>query len=309
MKKYLLLRDNHKSGPWDLEKLSSLGLKPLDLIWIEKESTCWKNPDEIEELKSLVKNGVPFTSEKIPTQRIYVSLPEDLTERNFKVDEAGSDFFSYEKDQAAQQLVKPREELRANGKETRQKKPVWTKKIFQHAHGANIIAIFVGVVFGAFVIKKLVDGVVNEAPAQTAVATTILENLPEKKMDENIRNALVTEIVPVYKAPIKKTKKTNIKGQLKLNTNNYKVGLFGGINGLQLTVFNTSGQHVEKALVVLDYLRSNGEVVQSENVLFKNIKPGKAQTISIPGSNRGVKVKYKVMKVSSHDYKPDIREI
>ena len=108
---------------------------------------------------------------------------------------------------------------------------------------------------------------------------------------------MVTEIVPVYKnSPAKTTKKVNLKKQLQVSTNNYKVGLFGGINGLQLTVFNTSPQVVDKVIVALDYLRPNGAVVQSENIAFTSIKPKGAQTIAIPGSNRGVKVKYKIVK-------------
>jgi hypothetical protein len=122
----------------------------------------------------------------------------------------------------------------------------------------------------------------------------------------------VTEIVPVYKTaavPSKKIKKVDLKKQIRLSTNNYKVGLFGGINGLQLTVFNTSPQAVDKVIVAVDYLRPNGAVVQSENVAFSSIKPRGAQTISIPGSNRGVKVRYKILKVFAHDYKTDLKEI
>ncbi len=309
MKKYLLLRDNHESGPWDLEKLSSLGLRFLDLIWIEDESTRWKTPDEIDELKALVKDETCLPGHRIENQRIFISFPENFPNGNLNEERISAGFSHYEEKVPVTSLVKPMKELKENDRAARQKRRIWNKKFFRHSHHTDILAIFIGVVFAAFVIKKLVDEVVHETPAQTAVATPIIDRLTEKKADQNIRNALVTEIVPVYKAPQKKSKKTNIKNQLKLKTNDYKVSLFGGINGLQLTVFNTSIQHVEKALVILDYLRPNGEVVQSENVLFKNIKPGKAQTISIPGSNRGVKVKYKILKVFSHEYKPDIREI
>jgi len=78
---------------------------------------------------------------------------------------------------------------------------------------------------------------------------------------------------------------------------------------LQLTVFNISPQVVDKVIVALDYLRPNGAVVQSENIEFPSIKPKGAQTISIPGSNRGVKVQYKILKVFAHDYKADLKEI
>ena len=56
MKKYLLLRSNRETGPHSFEQLGSMGLLPTDLIWIEDESTSWSYPEEIEELKVLVKH-------------------------------------------------------------------------------------------------------------------------------------------------------------------------------------------------------------------------------------------------------------
>jgi len=138
----------------------------------------------------------------------------------------------------------------------------------------------------------------------------VMDREVERQPEENLQNALVTEIVPVYKnSPVKKTKKMKLKKQLQVSTNHYKVGLFGGINGLQLTVFNTSPQVVDKVVVALDYLRPNGAVVQSENIAFTSIKPKGAQTIAIPGSNRGVKVKYKIIRITAHDYKADMKQI
>lgn len=51
MKNYLLLRDNHQSGPYTAENLKKMTLKKFDLIWIEGESFIWKYPSEIKELQ------------------------------------------------------------------------------------------------------------------------------------------------------------------------------------------------------------------------------------------------------------------
>ncbi len=51
MGKYLLLRDNKESGPYLLDDLVRLGLKPYDLVWIEGKSAAWRYPSEINELK------------------------------------------------------------------------------------------------------------------------------------------------------------------------------------------------------------------------------------------------------------------
>lgn len=53
-KVYLLLRNNQKSGPYRLEELIQLGLKPFDLVWIEGKSFSWSYPSEIGVLKPYV---------------------------------------------------------------------------------------------------------------------------------------------------------------------------------------------------------------------------------------------------------------
>ncbi|MDQ6609080.1 MAG: hypothetical protein M3Y85_04590 [Bacteroidota bacterium] len=94
MKSYLLLSKNKGSGPYSLEKLLQIPLTPTDLIWIEGESTAWKNASEIYELNELFGGtpgshvlSLPVTGnggssrssdkeiKKTALKRIYVSLP------------------------------------------------------------------------------------------------------------------------------------------------------------------------------------------------------------------------------------------
>ncbi|MES1218009.1 MAG: hypothetical protein ABUT20_21055, partial [Bacteroidota bacterium] len=51
MATYLLLRDNKNSGPYTLEALLQLGLKPYDLVWVEGKSAAWRYPSEVDDLK------------------------------------------------------------------------------------------------------------------------------------------------------------------------------------------------------------------------------------------------------------------
>jgi hypothetical protein len=311
MKKYLLLRNNQQSGPHSIEQSASVGIFPLDLIWIENESTGWKYPEEIEELKHLITyTDSPKNSFSEKNERVFISLPSNFRRRDQRqMDEEYSSLPINEMEPVLEtNYVRPLEELKENYRVSNQKKPVWNKKIFQSSNGTSVAAVFIGVVLGAIMIKKMVDGYVS-APIEQATATPILDREIEKQPPENIKNAIVTEIVPVYKnAPKKISKPGNVKKQLKIKTNNYKVGVFGGINGLQLTIFNSSPQFVDRVIVALDYLKPNGTVVQSENVSFSSIKPLGAQTVAIPGSNRGVKVRYKILKVFAHNYKADVKE-
>lgn len=51
MASYLLLRNNTKSGPFNLDDLLKYGLKPYDLVWVDGKSAAWRYPSEIAELK------------------------------------------------------------------------------------------------------------------------------------------------------------------------------------------------------------------------------------------------------------------
>lgn len=302
MKKYLLLRDNQQSGPYSLDEMRALSLKPHDLIWIESESNGWKYPEEVEELKEFsAKNTAAKES------RVFVSLPESNASFEPK---ASTEYFAIEDPElVSEPSLLPLQELKEKYSPDEAKKNIWQKRIFHGKEIGSVAAVFIGVVMGAVIIKKLVDGSTNGIPIQTASAIPILDRDGSKPTD-NFKNAIVTEVVPVFKTEKKISSKIrDIKKQVYVKNNAYKVGLFGGVNGLQLTVFNTSVHFVDKVVVAVDYLRPNGEIVQSENVLFSSIKPKSAQTIAIPGSNRGVKVKYKILKVYSHEYQAAIREV
>lgn len=55
---YRLLRNNKEQGPYSLDELVQLSLRPYDLIWQEGKSACWRYPSEIEELKPYVTGAV-----------------------------------------------------------------------------------------------------------------------------------------------------------------------------------------------------------------------------------------------------------
>lgn len=96
-KVYLLLRNNQQTGPYNLEELLQLQLKPFDLVWVDGRSAAWRYPGEIDALKPYVP-GVPqaetpfepiataameqksvagnFTAPETASKKIFVSLPK-----------------------------------------------------------------------------------------------------------------------------------------------------------------------------------------------------------------------------------------
>lgn len=66
MASYLLLRSNKETGPYNLDDLVKVGLKPYDLVWVQGKSAAWRYPSEVEELKPYAP-----TVEEQPYDRFY----------------------------------------------------------------------------------------------------------------------------------------------------------------------------------------------------------------------------------------------
>ena len=66
MNKYLLLRNNKQSGPFTVEELAAIGIKPYDLVWLEGKSAAWRYPSEMDDLKAFA----PAVEEQ-PYDRFY----------------------------------------------------------------------------------------------------------------------------------------------------------------------------------------------------------------------------------------------
>ena len=73
-KVYLLLRSNKQTGPYSLEELLQLNLKPFDLVWVDGRSAAWQYPSEIPALKPYV----PATPQaEAPFQPIETAAMEE----------------------------------------------------------------------------------------------------------------------------------------------------------------------------------------------------------------------------------------
>src|SRR3954469_16777336 len=79
MATYLLLRNNKNFGPYSLEALIQLGLKPYDLVWVEGRSAAWRYPSEVDDLKFYA----PVVEEE-PFDRFYKKPAELKAEEEKK---------------------------------------------------------------------------------------------------------------------------------------------------------------------------------------------------------------------------------
>jgi len=115
MSNYLLLRSNKESGPYTLDQIRAIGLKPYDLIWIEGRSAAWRYPSEVEEFKSFA----PIVEEQ-PYDRFYKRNPvksqplmevsEQLTAASAPVEQNRTSIYAT-RPQVAEKIVHEKEPL------------------------------------------------------------------------------------------------------------------------------------------------------------------------------------------------------
>jgi hypothetical protein len=318
MKCYLLLRDNQQSGPYSLEELSGMKLKPFDLLWQESVSTSWKYPEEMDELASLVDHSAPSPEEPVPAPKgIFVSLPKQRSAAHESwpaAQEPKEPIPSFvpspvEEIKEESRLKEPKviASFQENYREPRNRE-LWKRNFLPTSQVLSVALVFIGAVLGAFVIKKIVDSF-DQSPLAESTSAAVAISAPElpRENDPNYRNAITREVVPavdsVEKAPPKAEKPKDIKKLVQVKGTDYKVGILGGIKDLELTVHNGSTHLVEQVVIVVEYLKPKGEVVHREHYTVRDIKPFKSKVIPIPSSDRGVKVKYRILNISSKQYK------
>ncbi|WP_430897078.1 MULTISPECIES: hypothetical protein [unclassified Paraflavitalea] len=86
-----------------------------------------------------------------------------------------------------------------------------------------------------------------------------------------------------------------------LQANNYKVGVLGGISNLKITVSNNSSFPLSSVVVAVQYLGPEGRIVKEQKINAESLKAGEQRELEIPKSGRGVKINYRLDRISASD--------
>jgi hypothetical protein len=117
-KVYLLLRDNKQSGPYSLEEMVQLGLKPYDLVWVEGRSAGWSYPSEISALKPYVPEAPASVSsqrtESMPSTPPTYTPADTATSSSPKVIPPPKNVFVSLPGKGAQTVATPKEAVPAD---------------------------------------------------------------------------------------------------------------------------------------------------------------------------------------------------
>ncbi|HEY0752269.1 MAG TPA: FxLYD domain-containing protein, partial [Chitinophagaceae bacterium] len=180
-----------------------------------------------------------------------------------------------------------------------------------------LFALMGALIFGAFVVKQMVEVLGTRTVASTdfsAIAAPIgavaEDKVPDRPMDIAYQNALHKQVVAEKtEKVILKPKVKDLRKQVKISGTDYKVGVLGGINNLDLTVSNNSLHPLERVVIEVKYFKANGKTVSTEEYNLFNVAPGTERKLEVPNNKRGVSVKYRIVGVESRKYKAALREV
>ena len=289
MNRYLLLRDDQEKGPFSLDELRSMQVSPDDLVWVEGKSTIWSHAKDVPGLSFLWEKNAG--SERFSENTYSPTAFSGAASYGFSQTEA--DF--------------------SRSQRQEQHAPDASEKTFRFLNRFSWVAVAAGIGLVAMFLTKMARNSreVVIVPKEAAAA----RNLPDQLLDntENFQNALTKEIIllpdSTKTTTHKKVKPKNLRSLVKLATNEYKVGLFGGINNLKLTVQNNSDVVLDKVIIKIDYLKPNGEIINSDTLYARMIEPKDSKVIEVPDTKRGVKIQYKVISAKAHEFKVAMSEV
>lgn len=325
MKYFLLLRNNKQSGPYSINEITALNLLSTDLIWIEGISSCWKYPQELTEFSNLTiidKKTTPAyrttttSTEDVSHSRVFVSLPQSTTKVHSEVKSTSrkteNEYVEFEV-----KYVKPLDEIKEMYVENLQKRNTWQNSSFNFSTFAVPVGMFAVLIFSAFVIKEIIENF-DDDYVNTTETTSIAIPYDQQNKEEpgaDFQNALSIEIEmlnidTVQTVPIPKKKKVekvekveNLYNLVNVKSDDYKKRILGGIEGFELTVTNKSSHVLDEVLVEVSYLKPNGDVVKTDTYEVNSVPAKGSKAFSVPPSNRGVKIKYKITNIISRQHK------
>lgn len=309
MKRFLLLRNNVETGPFTLDELTAQHLESKDLIRIEGRSTAWNHPTELELLQLAM--GASIAEEK-PQMRVTASIAKSIfaalppqNKPRIAASIGTRTMKPTEQETSFSLSLADHDTYRLTQAPTR-RRPAQT---FSNSHNAIWVGCIVaGLLFSALLIKDILDTYNKHGAIRkpTALAAHDRSDFEAEVQEQLYQNALTTEVVPVDTVTMQPVKrepvKVNLKKLVQLEANDYRVGLLGGVKNLRMLVINKSAFILDKVRFELQYLKPNGDVLKTENLVVRAVAPKSSKGLAVPTANRGVKVAYRITGIQSHQH-------
>ena len=163
------------------------------------------------------------------------------------------------------------------------------------------LVLLVGLITTAVFLAKIIAAVAEKVMVSNEVSKIAPANISTKMVaGRNFQNAIVRELVPPAEKPRqlpRPDKRKDIKKQIKLQATHYKTGVSDAISDVQLVIFNHSAYFVNQVVVEVNYIKSDGKIIETDTYQVRSLRPNSSQLLFVPHSKPGAKMKYKVKNI------------
>lgn len=140
--------------------------------------------------------------------------------------------------------------------------------------------------------------VVPPPPTQNNKSIALPASNTSAQQVEATPAVMETREKPINPEVIEKARK-NIYEQVRAEASAYKVGVFGGVSDLDVTLVNTSLYTLDQVAVEVKYYGMEKKLVKTQTIIFNNVPPGKRRTLEVPKTNRGQTIECSVISINS----------
>jgi hypothetical protein len=146
------------------------------------------------------------------------------------------------------------------------------------------------------VIKKDNNVVTPPQPQSKSIAVSVSNT--NTQSEEAAPTVIEPREKSINQEMIEKARR-NIYEQVHVEASAFKVGLFGGVSDLDITVQNKSSYPLDQVAIEIKYFGPEKKLVKSQTIIFNNVPPGKRRTLEAPPTNRGITIDYTVTSINS----------
>lgn len=273
MTKYYLHDGNQEQGPFDFEQLKLQNVKKETKIWHEGLEN-WTTVGEIAELKDLLIRKTPPPLEK----PIEQAKPPKLEE------------------------IPP-----SYSNPTTFSEPIIEKKKSKLIPIIIISVLIIGGIAGWLIYQNVQNGETIESlvekvstqdetiSSQSATISTqgdVLSQQSEADQERQRVNSANTQKNMNFR--------NNWQNYIKVDNSEPNVDYtLGGISEFSVFINNETSYMLDEVDVLVQYIRKNGNVYQTENVRLFNVSAGSSESVTAPSSVNGVKVSCSISKIVS----------
>ncbi len=330
MQQYRLLRNNKESGPYTWKELAHLPLKPYDLVWVDGKSAAWRYPSELPEFKDvaprveedfyeqfhrrppekkeaaatvsarLTENAevtTPVVSSTAPVpaeqrKKVAVILPESVPppkrEPVLRVVKKEAAPIIQQAPELNKDIEAPEQVIdQLQLPQLKHSKRKISLKPFYWAAGFLAIAI----ITWAFI--QFSTGNRSASPVPDSNTLPVLQTVGSIDASSELPAALAENPALEFAA---------LKRFLSVSPDQINVGMFGGINKLQLTVQNKHTKPIENITIAVDFLEKDQSLHHTEIVEITKIEAQSSQSVRVPANGKGRAVQTRIIGISK--YKP-----